>query len=629
MASYLQYCQILEASNPWFSHNNLVGPIPDWVGQLEQLQDLDLSYNSFSGPIPTSLGNLSSLIELYLFSNHLNGNLPESLGQLFNLKAMTVGDNSLTGIVTQRNLLSLSNLKYISLSSPTLIFDFDPEWVPPFQLQRIELGYVGGKLPSWLFTQSSLKSLTIRHSSASFEPLDEFWNFATQLEYLFLHNNTINGDMSNVLLNSTFISLISNNLRGGLPRLTPKVTSLILYNNSLTGSISPLLCHKMVEESNLFYLEMSNNLLSGELTDCWNDRKLLCHVGLGKNNLTGKIPHSMGSLSNLISLDLSSNKFFGEVPLSLKYCQNLWILNLGENNFSGAIPNWMGGSAKALRLRANQFSGNIPTQICQLNSLMIMDFANNTLSGPIPNCLLNCTAMLSDEHASISKLGITVQVTGYRPVDTVFVIRMPIKGNELAYVNFMYAIDLSSNNLSGTMPLEIFMLTRLQSMNLSHNQLVGTIPDEIGNLKQLESIDLSSNRLSGQIPQSMSGLSFLGILNVSFNNFMGKILLGTQLQGFTNLGYIGNNKLCGPPLTQICPQDEKSHNTKPMGEDHDDNDDRSVVSSWFYMGLGIGFASGFWGVFGLILFNRTCRHAYFRFLHRLYTMVIQKMCSLY
>ncbi|XP_061343771.1 receptor-like protein EIX2 [Gastrolobium bilobum] len=561
----------MAASNPWLSHNNMGRPIPDWIGQLERLQELDLSHNAFSGPIPTNLGNLSSLILLDLYSNHLNGNLPESLGLLSNLERMEVGDDSLTG-------------------------------------------------------NSSLNFLLIENSRASFEPLDKLWDFAAQLEWFSLHNNTISEDMSNVLLNSTLVWLESNNLRGGLPRLSPKVAALSLFNNSLTVSISPLLCHKMVEESSLKYLEMSNNLLSGELTDCWIHWKQLRHISLGKNTLTGKIPQSMASLSNLVSLHLNENNFFGEVPLSLKDCQNLWILNLGENNFSGAIPSWM-GSVKIIQLSSNQFSGNIPTQICQLNSLMFMDFANNRLSGPIPNCLHNITSMLSD-HASIGEFGIRIQSTD-NEVDIVFVVIMPKKGNELEYWKLMYAIDLSSNNLSGTVPLEIFMLTRLQSMNLSHNRLIGTIKNEIGNLKQLECLDLSNNRLSRQIPQFLSGLSFLGDLNLSFNNFMGKIPSGTQLQGFTNLSYMGNNELCGPPLTQICPQNKKPHDTKLMGEDHDGDDDKSEVYSWFYMGLGIGFASGFWGVFGPILFNRRCRHAYFTFLHRLYTMVTQKMNSLY
>ncbi|KAK7279870.1 hypothetical protein RJT34_24929 [Clitoria ternatea] len=605
---------------------NLQGPIPDWIGQLEQLQELDLSYNSFSGPIPTNLGNLSSLIELNFLSNHLNGKFPESLGQLSNLEILRLAENSLTGIVSEKNLLSLSNLKHFSLSSPSLVYDFDPEWVPPFQLQGTWLGFVSGKLPSWLFTQSSLKTLTIEHSSASFEPLDKFWNFSAQLDYFSLTNNTINGDMSNVLINSKFAWLNSNNLRGGLPQLSPNVSLLNLCNNSLSGPLSPLLCHKMKEKGNLVSLVLSMNNLSGELPNCWMDWKSLIHVDLGGNKLTGKIPHSMTSLSNLLSLHLNVNMFFGEVPTLLENFQNLLILNLGENNFSGAISKWkwQGIKVKALQMRSNQFSGNIPPQICQLSSLMVLDLANNKLSGPVPNCLHNMTALVSDT-ASVDKFGIRIPVSVN---NFIFTLGLNIKGTELPYSNLVHAIDLSSNNISQTMPLEIFMLTRLQSLNLSHNRLVGSIPKDIGNLKQLESIDLSNNRLSGEIPQSMSTLSFLAVLNLSFNNFMGKIPLGTQLQSFTNLSYIGNPQLCGPPLTRNCRHDETTDNTKPMTEDGDDVD-RFEVYSCFYMGLGIGFAVGLLGVLSVIYFNRACNHAYFRFLDRFYVTIIQKWNSVY
>ncbi|KAL2324598.1 hypothetical protein Fmac_023656 [Flemingia macrophylla] len=600
------------------SQNYLKGPIPNWLGQLEQLQELDLSYNFFSGPIPASLGNLSSLIELILESNELNGNLPDDLGQLFNLDTLSVSENLLTGIVSERNLLSLTNLKYFSMSSPALIFDFDPQWVPPFQLIHIYLGYVREKLPTWLFTQSSLKYLTIIHSIASFEPLDKFWNFVTQVQHtITLENNTINGDISNVLLSSKVVALPSNNLRGGMPRISPEVVALSLYNNSLSGSISPLLCDKMTDKSHLVILSMHYNNLSGELTNCWNNWESLVFINLRHNNLMGKIPDSMGSLFDLRYLYLERNKLFGEVPFSLKKCKNLRILDLGHNNLSGVIPSWLGQSVRGLQLRSNQFSGNIPTQICKLRSLMVIDFESNKLSGPIPNCLRNITAMLSS-YVSTHTADFILKVPGEQSLRFRSGISMLVKGNELPYHMMMNAIDFSSNNLSGNVPLEMYMLTGLQSLNLYHNQLMGTIPQEIGYMLELESIDLSRNNFSGEIPESMSNLHYLAVLNLSFNKFLGKIPSGPQL-GSTNLSYIGNPDLCGLPLTKICPNDEKSHNTKLTEEE------RYELYSSFYMGLEIGFVMGFWSVFGTILFNRRCRHSYFRFLHQMYDYVIQKI----
>ncbi|KAH1139657.1 hypothetical protein GYH30_028841 [Glycine max] len=154
----------------------------------------------------------------------------------------------------------------------------------------------------------------------------------------------------------------------------------------------------------------------------------------------------------------------------------------------------------------------------------------------------------------------------------------------------------------------------------------------------LDEKDDKSHCLTGEFSLTLLELEFLSYLNFSNNDFKsiqynsmgGKkcdhLSRGTQL-GSTNLSYIGNPHLCGAPLTKICPQDEKSNNTKHAGEE--DDDDKSELYSWFYMGLGIGFAVGFLGVLGAIFFNRRCRHAYFRFLHRMYDFVIQKMNSIY
>ncbi|KAF3946432.1 hypothetical protein CMV_027300 [Castanea mollissima] len=169
-------------------------------------------------------------------------------------------------------------------------------------------------------------------------------------------------------------------------------------------------------------------------------------------------------------------------------------------------------------------------------------------------------------------------------------------------------IDLSSNNLSGSIPAEISDLSELRFLNLSRNHLMGKIPEKIGSMKELESVDLSRNHLSGEIPPSMSNLTFLSLLDLSYNNLSGRIPSSTQLQSFDALRYIGNPQLCGDPLPKSCTIEEQSLNKSPIGSVEDDSKNSS-----FYIGMGVGFATGFWAICGALFFNRTWRHAYFRF----------------
>ncbi|KAK1392614.1 Receptor like protein 42 [Heracleum sosnowskyi] len=106
---------------------------------------------------------------------------------------------------------------------------------------------------------------------------------------------------------------------------------------------------------------------------------------------------------------------------------------------------------------------------------------------------------------------------------------------------------MSSNDLTGEIPIGITKLLEIKGLNLSRNGFYGNVPNEIGQLKVL---DLSINNFAGEIPQSMTGLNFLAYLNLS-NNFSGKIPSGTQLQGFNMSAYEGNTRLCGKPLTNI------------------------------------------------------------------------------
>ncbi|WJZ87771.1 hypothetical protein VitviT2T_007123 [Vitis vinifera] len=624
---YVNFTSLTFLSLAWNHFNH---EIPNWLFNLSTshipLNDLDLSYNQLTGQIPGYLGNLSSLKYLLLYGNRLNGTLPSSLWLLSNLVYLDIGNNSLADTISEVHFNKLSKLKYLDMSSTSIIFKVKSNWVPPFQLEEMWMSscQMGPNFPTWLETQTSLRYLDISKSGIVDIAPKWFWKWASHIDrrLIDLSDNQISGNLSGVLLNNTYIDLSSNCFMGELPRLSPQVSLLNMANNSFSGPISPFLCQKLNGKSNLEILDMSTNNLSGELSHCWTYWQSLTRLNLGNNNLSGKIPDSMGSLFELEALHLHNNRLSGDIPPSLRNCKSLGLLDLGGNKLSGNLPSWMGErtTLTALRLRSNKLIGNIPPQICQLSSLIILDVANNSLSGTIPKCFNNFSLMatIGTEDDSFSVLEFYYdyysyfnRYTGAPNYENLMLV---IKGKESEYrsiLKFVRSIDLSSNDLWGSIPTEISSLSGLESLNLSCNNLMGSIPEKMGSMKALESLDLSRNHLSGEIPQSMKNLSFLSHLNLSYNNFSGRIPSSTQLQSFDAISYIGNAELCGVPLTKNCTEDEDFQGIDVI----DENEEGSEIP-WFYIGMGLGFIVGFWGVCGALLFKKAWRHAYFQFLYR-------------
>ncbi|XVF37739.1 hypothetical protein REPUB_Repub20aG0035800 [Reevesia pubescens] len=654
-------------------YNQLQGNISSAIGNMTSLNELDLSYNELEGKLPRAVGKLcnlrsirlsnmrlsqdishileilsgcsshgieslklancqlfgqltdqlghfQNLTKLYLHDNSISGPIPTCLGQLANLEEVDIINNSLEGVVSEMHFANHTKLSDFRGSGNSMILKVDPNWVPSFQVLHLELQswHIGPLFPSWLRSQKRLASLDISNTRISDRIPSWFWRLSTQTDFVNLSHNQIHGQIVNLpkSVNFAIIDLSFNRFKGPLPRISSNNTRIDLSNNYFLGSLFHLLCYEMNDIMTTSMLGLANNLLFGEIPDCWIKWQYLEVLRLDHNRFTGKIPRSMGTLRYLQSLHMYSNKLHGEIPLSLKNCTELVAINLGKNELDGNIPGWLGHSLLnlvILSLRSNKFRGNIPHHLCALSYLHILDLADNNLSGNIPRCISNFSVMVRGNGSKFNNIeyingaGISSEYAS-----------VVMKGQLLEYdntLNLVRIVDFSRNNLSGEIPKEVASLQGLQSLNISHNHLTGKIPKNIGGMKSLESLDLSENQLSGSIPQSMSSMTFLSHLNLSYNNFTGKIPSSTQLQSFDASSYAGNN-LCGSPL-----KDCRESGKEPDIREGDTRNGKGHEVDWFYVSMALGFIFGFWSILGPLVINRQWRFKYFQFLEQMWCKV--------
>ncbi|KAJ3263113.1 hypothetical protein HDU77_011296, partial [Chytriomyces hyalinus] len=84
-------------------------------------------------------------------------------------------------------------------------------------------------------------------------------------------------------------------------------------------------------------------------------------------------------------------------------------------------------------------------------------------------------------------------------------------------------LDLSWNDLTGSLPSGLYNLTTLTSINLERNQISGTLPNSISNLANLKQLRLGNNAFSGSLPHTIGNLHALILLDLHSNLFDGDI----------------------------------------------------------------------------------------------------------
>ena len=249
-------------------------------------------------------------------------------------------------------------------------------------------------------------------------------------------------------------------------------------------------------------------------------------------------------------------------------------------------------------LAHNNFSGDIPEEICNLplspnweNEGDKSEFMvnNNQFCPPYPDCI--------EEYIDIEEQ----EISNCFMCDGTDENELELWGN-CYHTEYTTEINLSNNNLTGSIPQELENFSNLNFLNLSENNLTGQIPDFICeidnyalinnyfcgpfldcldiegiypqnnwseceiycnseiesnllgfcyNIEQTTEINLSNQALEGNIPSEIGELINLEKLYLNDNNLTGSIPSEIGNLIFLERLYLNNNQITGPIPSEI------------------------------------------------------------------------------
>uniref|UniRef100_M1D659 Uncharacterized protein n=2 Tax=Solanum tuberosum TaxID=4113 RepID=M1D659_SOLTU len=596
--------------------------LPSFLHYQYDLRILVIDGNQLQGNFPTwLLENNTRLAGIYSRDNAFDGpfKLPSSCH--LHLEMIDVSNNKLNGRIPENMSLAFPKLTSLNLSQNYLEGPI-PSKICGVHVFYLDLShnFLSGGVPSDVAIGSpALGYLRLSHNKLKGQIFPKYVK-QRMLSFLYLNGNNFEGPLpSNMFITSLFVLDANNNsFSGKIPRCIRDNTRLLqldLSKNHLEGSIPVEICNlKRIQ-----VLSLSENSLSGLIPSCMSSLSLQ-HIHLERNQLGGTLEHVLFNFSSLITLDLRNNNFRGNIPHT--------IGSLNTLNY--------------LLLSTNQLEGQIPNQICMLNKLSIVDLSFNKLYGPLLPCLGYLTQAENDVEISSTKYATTSTyswlnflhwirskrhyhdshgiLSDISLMDVETQVQFSTKRNSYTYkgsiLKYMSGIDLSSNRLTGEIPVELGNMSNLPALNLSHNHLIGRIPYTFSNLQEIESLDLSYNRLNGSIPVGLLELNSLAVFSVAYNNLSGAVPdFKAQFATFDKSSYEGNPFLCGYPLDNKCGMSPKLSNTSKINGDEESSELEDIKC--FYIGLVVSYGAILLGLAAALCFNRHWKRAWFRMIESL------------
>ncbi|XP_016439701.2 putative LRR receptor-like serine/threonine-protein kinase At1g74360 [Nicotiana tabacum] len=398
---------------------------------------IDLSGNNLAGKLFYNFSSITELTSLDLSKNTFSGSVPTDLGRCQNLKFLNLSRN---------------------------IIDGEFNWTGLNKLEVLDL------------TMNRIHRLTIPES-------------CDNLVVANISSNNFTGEIGNVFdqcWNLKYLDLSCNELTGNLSLRFDKLNMFSASHNQFRSSLPSWI---FTQHCSLLVLDLSENLLFGELPKSISNCKGLLKLNLWGNSFSGSIPREIGSVLNLKELSLGSNNFSSDIPDTLSGLSKMVFLDLSKNNFGGEIQEIFGQltQVRFLMLHGNSYIGGIVSSgIPNLVNLSRLDLSDNQFSGPLP--------------VEISRMkGLEFLILAYNQ----FTGNIPSEYGDLLKVQ---ALDLSSNRLTGLIPPSFGKLRSLLWLMLANNSLNGEIPPELGNCSSLLWLNLANNQLSGSIPPQLASI---------------------------------------------------------------------------------------------------------------------------
>ncbi|CDP18217.1 unnamed protein product [Coffea canephora] len=548
---------------------SVASPVCDWIGVTcssghRRVIALNISNMGLSGTLPPQLGNLSFLVSLDMRRNNFHGELPPELAQLNRLKVLNLGVNNLNGLLPNW-FGSFQGLEFLSLRNNSFTGLMPPSISNMSRLAILILvnNSLEGKIPEEIFNISSLEMISLGVNSLSGSLPDYMCFHLPRLRFIGLSMNKFSGQIPSSLAQCSELQALSfsfNKFTGNTPKEIGNLKKLeVIYfaMNSLTGEIPR-------EISNLHNLEKLNlgwNTMSGSIpVEIFNlsRLKLMSHAG---NKLSGILPSTVFyGLPNLEELYLNDNNFVGDIPESISNSSRLYFIILSDNKFTGPIPISIGNLRllQVLDLTSNNLvfcDSSYPelsfiSSLANSKNLRKLSVSNNPLNGILPDSVGNLSTSLQTMYAygcglrdcipdrigNLSNLIILSlynnQLTGSLPITVTGLLKLQ-------------AIMLHINKLS-QVSLEYFCyFNNLGVISLSFNQIVGSIPECIGNVTSLRYLYLASNKFNFA-PKTLWNLKDLLVLDLSSDSLTGplpldvanlKIATAIDIGGHCNIAY--------------------------------------------------------------------------------------------